>query len=298
MSGQHCNMHCSMDDTFIQWDEILGEPSKSSTLNAFVDQKIKGIGDDLSTLIDEKLDEAVAELKEEIEQDISEIVLEIDPYKINYKDTTVGAALDALNNKSFECKIFDLGVFEKGQSFNSFTVGWSMPCDPKSQTIIRIKDGAPTERYRLEPSARSYTFPNVSSDEKYIVKGIDPNGEEFGTSAEVKFKSRWYHGTSSDLNPSNRIITNWANEFVDKTTQFGTKIFDCESGAYIYFAIPEDLHKSYDFFSNGLKDSNWVYEVKNVTNQFGYITPYRIYRSGNLLNGYNIYVGVESHDWY
>ena len=85
---------------------------------------------------------------------------------------------------------------------------------------------------------------------------------------------------------------------VDKDTDLGRRIFDCENGDYIYFAVPDDLHLTYDFFSNGMKDGNWVYEVRNLTNQYGYVKPYRIYHTGNILHGYNIYIEVESHDWY
>lgn len=299
MSGQCCNnMHVSMDDTFIQWNEILGDPSTSTALVEFINQKIGGSGGDIDALIDEKIAAVKAELQEEITQEIGELGLEIDPYKIVYKNTTVGGALDELRKEKFECKIFDLDEYEIGQTFTSFVVGWEMSEDPQSQTIVRIRNGAPTERYRLDPSVRSYTFSNVSSDEKFVVKGIDPNGEEFGTSAEVKFKSRLYFGTSDTTSPTNRLITNWSSVLIDKNTPIGKRIFDCENGEYIYFAIPDGLHLTYDFFANGLKDSNWVYEVKNVTNQYGAVVPYRIYRTGNLLNGYNIYIEVESHDWY
>lgn len=299
MSGQCCNnVHLSMDDTFIQWNEILGDPSSSTVLVEFVNQKIAGAGGDIGALIDEKIAEAISGLKEELIQEIEKVELEIDPYKITYKDTTVGDALDELRKEQFECKIFDLGEFEVGQNFTTFTVGWEMSEDPQSQTILRVRNNAPTERYKLDPSARSYTFANVSGDEKYIVKGVAPNGEEFGTSAEVKFKKRLYYGTFDSTNPTNRVITNWSSQLIDASTDIGRRIFDCENGEYIYFAIPEGLHRTYDFFSNGLKDNNWVYEITNVTNQFGTVIPYRIYRTGNMLHGYNIYIEVESHDWY
>ena len=61
MSGQCCNnVHLSMDDTFIQWNEILGDPSTSTALVEFVNQKIAGAGGDISALIDEKIKEAMA----------------------------------------------------------------------------------------------------------------------------------------------------------------------------------------------------------------------------------------------
>lgn len=301
MSDKCCNnVHLSMDDTFIQWNEILGDPSTSTTLVELINQKISGAGGDIDKLIDEKLKEASSELKEELKEALEEMVLNVDPYKVVYKDKTVGSALDELYQKEnkFECKIKELGTYEVGQNFPTFKVAWEMSENPKSQTIIRLRNNAPIERYKLDPSVREYTFANVSGTEKFILKGVDPYSECFATSSDVFFKNRLYFGTFDGVSPSNKVITNWTSIFIDKDTPIGRRIFDCENGEYIYFAIPEDLHLTYDFFANGLKDSNWLYEIKNVTNQYGAVVPYRIYRTGNMLNGYNIYIEVESHDWY
>ena len=170
--------------------------------------------------------------------------------------------------------------------------------NPYSQKIVRLRNGSIIESIPLDVNVRSYTFTNVTTDERYVVGGITPDLKEFDVSVEVKFKSRMYYGTSDSPNPSDAIVTNWSSILVDKDTDLGRRIFDCENGDYIYFAVPDDLHLTYDFFSNGMKDGNWVYEVRNLTNQYGYVKPYRIYHTGNILHGYNIYIEVESHDWY
>ena len=299
MSDLCCNgVHLSMDDTFIQWNEILGDPSTSTTLNNFIDLKIKGIGDDLEKLIDDKFADLMATLSDEVNKAVEQVVLDIDPYKIVYKDTNVGSALDELFKENFEGKIHPMGPFEMGQKFPTFTVTWEFTKNPKKQIIERIRNSAPVERYELDSSVRSYVFANVSGTETFRVYGFDFNNEPFEIISTVEFKHRWYYGTHGFTKPSNKVITNWASEFVDKDTNFGRKIFDCENGSYIYFAVPDDLHLTYDFFSNGLKDTNWVFETKEVTNQYGYVHTYRIYRTNNLLHGYNIYIEVESHDWY
>ena len=120
MSGQCCNnVHLSMDDTFIQWNEILGDPSTSTVLVEFVNQKIAGAGGDISALIDEKIEEATSEMKEELQEIIDEKVVEIDPYKIIYRDTTVGDALDDLTKAAFTCKVNELGEYEN--ALNDFS---------------------------------------------------------------------------------------------------------------------------------------------------------------------------------
>ena len=299
MSGQCCNnVHLSMDDTFIQWNEILGDPSTSTALVEFVNQKIAGAGGDISALIDEKIKEATSEMKEELQEIIDEKVVEIDPYKIIYRGTTVGDALDNLTKATFTCKVNELGEYEKGQTLTSLQVSWEMSENPYSQKIVRLRNGNIIENIPLDVNVRSYTFTNVTTDERYVVGGITPDLKEFDVSVEVKFKSRMYYGTSDSPNPSDAIVTNWSSILVDKDTDLGRRIFDCENGDYIYFAVPDDLHLTYDFFSNGMKDGNWVYEVRNLTNQYGYVKPYRIYHTGNILHGYNIYIEVESHDWY
>lgn len=299
MSGQCCNnVHLSMDDTFIQWNEILGDPSLSTSLVDFVEQKIAGADSDISALIDEKIREATSALKEEIQELIDEEALEIDPYKIIYKDTTVGDALDALNKGTFECTVNELEDYEKGQTLTSLQISWNMSENPYSQKIVRLRGGNIVEIKELPVDARTCTFTNVTSDEKYVVSGITPDLKEFDVSTEVKFKSRLYYGTSDSPSPSDAIVTNWSSILVDSDTDLGRRIFDCENGDYIYFAVPDSLHLTYDFFSNGMKDSNWVYEVRNLTNQYGHVESYRIYHTGNIIHGYNIYIEVESHDWY
>ena len=146
--------------------------------------------------------------------------------------------------------------------------------------VRRLRNGNIIESIPLDVNVRSYTFTNVTTDERYVVGGITPDLKEFDVSVEVKFKSRMYYGTSDSPNPSDAIVTNWSSILVDKDTDLGRRIFDCENGDYIYFAVPDDLHLTYDFFSNGMKDGNWVYEVRNLTNQYGYVKPYRIYHTG------------------
>ena len=299
MSGQCCNnVHLSMDDTFIQWDEILGDPSKSTALNNFVSQKIEDALGDTSALIDDKIREATSAMKEELQTLIDEKVLDIDPYQIVYRDTTVGDALDALNKIEFECKVNEIGDFEKGQTLTSLKVSWEMSENPYSQKIVRLRNGNVIEMHSLAVDVREYTFTDVTTDERYVVSGITPDLKEFDEYVEVKFKSRLYYGTIDSPSPSDAIVTNWSSRLIDKDDDLGRRIFDCENGAYIYFVVPDDLHLTYDFFSNGLKDNNWVYEVRNLTNQYGYETLYRLYHTGNILNGTNIYIEVESHDWY
>lgn len=301
MTGCCNDIHLSMDDTFIQWNEILGDPSTSTSLVAFVDGKLAGIEDLINSLIDEKMagikDELLQQLKDEVEQ----LALVIDPYKIVYKDTTVGDVLDLLTGTKFECKLPSYGPYEIGRRFATFTVTWEVNKTPdqiKSITIERIRNSAPIERYVLDPDVKSFDFANVSSDETYRIICEDINGEIATASTEVLFKHRWYYGTNGFKRPSNNIIINWASQLVNKDTVFGKHVFDCQDGVYIYYAFPDDLHLTYDFITNGIRDNDWVMEVRNVTNQYGYVHPYRIYRTNNLLNGYNIYSEVESHDWH
>jgi len=300
MSGQCCNnVHLSMDDTFIQWNEILGDPGASTSLVGFVDQKIRDAATgEIEALIDAKMDEATAALREELEQEIAQKELEIDPYKIVYGSTTVGAALDALTEHTFECKVHELGDYEKGQTLTSLQISWEMSENPYSQKIVRLRSGNIVEMHDLPVDVRTYTFENVTGDERYVVGGITPDLKEFDSMVDIKFKNRMYYGTSDSSSPSNAIVINWSSILVDSDTDLGRRIFDCENGDYIYFAVPDDLHLTYDFFSNGLKDGNWVYEVRNLTNQYGHVQPYRLYHTGNILHGTNIYIEVESHDWY
>ena len=299
MSGNFCNnVHLSMDDTFIQWDEILGDPAKSTSLNAFIDQKLNGVEEALTDLVEEKLDAVSDTVIQDINEELEKIALAVDPYKIKYNNSTVGDTLDELTNTKFECTMGEYGPYEKGQKFPTFNVAWNFNKDVEKVVFERIRNSAPIEKHELKGDITSFNVANVGGTETFRVTGYTADGEMATASTTVEFKLRWYYGTHGFTKPTNKIIINWASNFVDFNTQFGRHIFDCESGAYIYYAFPDDLHKTYDFTTNGLRDNDMVWEVKNVTNQYGYVHPYRIYRTNNLLHGYNIYSEVESNDWY
>lgn len=296
MTDQCCsNIHCSIDDQIIQWKEVLGDPAASTPLNNFVDLKIANIEGDLEKLIDEKFEELAGTIDDKVQEALKDVELNIDPYKIVYHDTTVGDALDNLNKKSFVCTIGKKGPYEKGQNFPTFVLTWYCSETPKTLIVERL---GTKERYELDPATRTFTFENVSGDDTFRVSGVTVQGETFDVTQDIVFKHRWYRGSHGFTDPSNNVIINWASNLVDKDTDFGTSIFNCEPGQYIYFAFPEDLHLTYDFFANGLKDTNWSFTVKDVTNQYGYVHKYVIYRTNNLLHGKNIYVEVKSHDWY
>ena len=131
MTGHCCNnVHLSMDDTFIQWDEILGDPSKSTSLNDFVDSKIKGIGDDLGKLLDDKINAATDKIKEDLEKEVEAIALDIDPYKIKYKETTV------------EFTTSELGIFSVllERKINFPYKSWLLRCIRKENQLVAILD--------------------------------------------------------------------------------------------------------------------------------------------------------------
>ena len=290
-----------MDDTFTQWNEILGDPSTSTSLVAYIDGKLGDIEELVSSLVESQLSDTKDGLLEELQTEVNELSLVIDPYKISYKDTTIGDMLDFLTRGKFACKLPSYGPYEIGRRFATFTVTWDVnkkPEELKSITLERIRNTAPIERYVLNPHKKAFDFANVSNTETFRVTCEDLDGRIATAETTVEFKHRWYHGTNGFVRPSNTIIINWASSLVDKKTIFGKRVFDCQDGVYIFYAFPDDLHLSYDFITNGIRDNDWSMEVRNVTNQYGYVHPYRIYRTNNLLNGYNIYSEVESHDWH
>ena len=64
----------------------------------------------------------------------------------------------------------------------------------------------------------------------------------------------------------------------------------------MWWIFPVDLHTDYDFFNNGLMDSNYEWTTGNVTNANGYTSAYIVIRSGNPQTAHNIYSEVKAHE--
>lgn len=297
MTCRH-NTHVTVDNNIVSWREILGDPATNPKLLKLIEKKLGCLKDVIDAELQEKLDSILDDILAQVRDELVDLEGDIDPYKIAWNDTTVGDALEKLFNLELSGTINDDRVVELGKRFTEYTVLWRFNKPLVKLQIKKLIDGEVVEKFDLNPADTNYTFDNITNSVAFVVEGETEAGETCKLETKIDFKLRWYYGVLSDTNPTNAALINLASNFVDKETVFGKHTFNCTHGAYIYYLFPENLHKSYDFVTNGLNDNTWVYEVKEVTNSFGYVNNYIVYRNTNLLHGDNIHSEVHVDDWY
>ena len=290
--------HVTVDNCVVTWQEILGLPSANKKLVDFIDEKLAGLKGEIAEETKANLDGLLAELLAQIKEELGDLSATIDPYKVVWRDTTVGDALDKLFAMELSGTISEPEVAELGEKLLNHKISWKFNKPIKSQKLIRTASGRSVEVIELEPEVTEYEIEVVTNTEEYRIDAVSEDGEKATLETGVTFKLRWYRGVLPETDPSNKAIINLASEFVDKDTVFGGHLFNCSHGAYIYYAFPNDLHLTYNFVTNGLSDSGFVWETKEVYNSYGYMHTYRIFRSINLLHGDDIFSEVYSNDSY
>lgn len=296
MTCRH-NTHVTVDNNIVSWREILGDPATNPKLLKLIDKKLEGLQGVIDTDLQDKLDEMLAEILAKVKDELKVAKEEIDPYKIKWNDTTVGDALDKLFNLELSGTITEDAVAELGKRYNEYVVAWKFSKPLVKLTIQKLDAGEIVDEKELDPETTKYTYENITNSTQFVIIGKTED-ETCKLAHKIDFKLRWYYGVLSDTNPTNASLINLASTYVDEHTVFGKHTFNCEGGKYIYYLFPENLHKSYDFITNGLNDNTWVYETKAVTNSYGYLNNYIVYRNTNLLHGKNIHSEVHVDDWY
>jgi hypothetical protein len=251
------NVHLSVDDMFVYWSELLGKPEESKQLVKFVDDKLAALKELLEAEIVNGFDVADDAMLDKLRELLAE--LEIDPYKIPYHDTTVGDALDELTYKELEGSILEDADVDKGRRLLNYQVSFTLNKPVKSLKIVRCNNlDEIIETRNLDVDTRVVTYDVINQDTLFKVVATDDRDNTLELIHKVTFRNRWYAGCFGFKVPTNSAITSMQSGFAKKDEINLFHHFDCTTGTYIYFAFPYQLHRSYDFFTNGIKDSDWV----------------------------------------
>lgn len=288
--------HVTMDNNIVSWQEIVGDPNTNPKLIALITKLLA----EQKRIIDrehyQEIENVVCKLLAEFKKELGDLSEIIDPYKIKWHDTTVGDALDEIFQIKLSGTISEPQVHELGEHLVDVKIAWKFNKPLKKLVFKVFSNDKMTEKVVLDVKETSYTIPNLTNSEAYKVVGTTEDGEKCVLETRIDFKLKWYCGVLPDVNPSNEALINLSRGFVDKETQFHERLFDCSHGTYIYYAFPDDLHKKYDFITNGFCDSGWVWETKDLVNKYGYFHTYRVFRTINLLHGAEIHSEVHYHE--
>ena len=107
--------HVTVDNCVVTWQEILGLPSANKKLVDFIDEKLAGLKGEIAEETKANLDGLLAELLAQIKEELGDLSATIDPYKVVWRDTTVGDALDKLFAMELSGTISEPEVAELGE---------------------------------------------------------------------------------------------------------------------------------------------------------------------------------------
>lgn len=295
----NCNTgSSSMCDCFISWADILGKPELASSLVSFVDAKIEDANGSILDDLRGEIDALVDKLKEELDKDIVQKLGEVDVYKIGYNDTTVGDALDTLFDEEFSGTITPEKVYEKGRKVYDEIITWTYNKPVIKQEIRISHANSPQETIELDPILRNYKIALVTDDTTVVVVGTTEEGSEITLDTKILFKLRMFYGAHPTAVMTNEQILGLNSLFIDFSDKAFTHLFNCQEKDYIYYLFPNGLHMYYNFYSNGLKDNTYLWEVIRVVNQYGYASDYIKFRTPIALTGCDIRSEVYAHEAY
>ena len=274
-------------------------------IDDLLEQIAAGLGKVDYNKIDDYIDERIAELKDEIisgdikieidydelENRIKAIIakgdIDINAYDVAYKYTTVGDKLDELSKGNFEGKMSTFRTYEKGENVYNARLSWTFNKPLKSLTLNNME---------LDPTVKYFDIPQMTSTTEFVLKAISEDDETLVLTETARFLQKYYVGCTGGKTIQNKEVLSLNSYFAEDGVNEYSHIFNPIGKQYMWWIFPVDLHTDYDFFNNGLMDSNYEWTTGNVTNANGYTSAYIFIRSGNHQTAHNIYSEVKAHE--
>lgn len=191
--------------------------------------------------------------------------------------STVAAALDHLLYVPINITSFtnDVGTVEIGSTVGSVDLTWGINRNPQTQSIDQGIGS-------LGVAVRSFEdVGSFTSSRTYTLIVADGTLSADAATTSVNFRHRRYWGVSASASLNDAAILALSQEFSTNRTQTRTL---SPAGQYLYFAYPASFGAA-TFTVNGLLNTAWTLETRDVVNASGHTESFRIYRSDNLLTG-------------
>ena len=174
---------------------------------------------------------------------------------------------------------------EIGQTATSVSLSWTVNKNIISQSLNNNIGS-------LETSIRTLNSPTVFNSDLTFTITVNDGKNSASSSASVVFRNKRWWGVNSKTSLSSTDIISLANsEFA--TDYLQTKSFDATGGKYIYFAFPSSFTGTPVFTIGGFTAPFDELASVSHTNQSGFTSNYRVFKSTNLQNDSNITVVVK-----
>ena len=189
-------------------------------------------------------------------------------------DTTLFSNVSKLMEEVFPFTISLSGgaTYEKG-STQTISLSWSYDRDITSQSI---------NRKTVAVDIRTKQYEGITTDTTYALSAVS-NGQTYTKSISVGFKLKKYYGVSVHESLTNEEIlllpSLWAERAQTPT------VFDCSGGKFPYYILPTSMVSDIQFWIGGLRNSDWIEEIREITNAYGYTEGYTIFRLNSIQTG-------------
>lgn len=189
-------------------------------------------------------------------------------------DTTLFSNISKLMEEVFPFTMSLSGgaTYEKG-STQTISLSWSYDRDITSQSI---------NRKTVAVDIRTKQYEGITTDTTYALSAVF-NGQTYTKSISVGFKLKKYYGVSVHESLTNEEIlllpSLWAERAQTPT------VFDCSGGKFPYYILPTSMVSDIQFWIGGLRNSDWIEEIREITNAYGYTESYTVFRLNSIQTG-------------
>lgn len=189
-------------------------------------------------------------------------------------NTTLFSNVSQLMGKVFPFTISLIGgnIYEKG-STQTINLSWSYDRDIMSQSI---------NKEVMAIDIRSKQYENVVADTTYTLSTVC-NGQTYTKSTSVEFRLKKYYGVSAHETLTNEEILGLSNLWAGRAQ--ASTVFDCTGGKYPFYILPASMVSDIQFWIGGLRNSDWIEEIREITNVYGYTESYIIFRLNSIQTG-------------
>lgn len=189
-------------------------------------------------------------------------------------NTTLFSNVSQLMGKVFPFTISLIGgnIYEKG-STQTINLSWSYDRDIMSQSI---------NKEVMAVDIRSKQYEDVVADTTYTLSTVY-NGQTYTKSTSVEFRLKKYYGVSAHETLTNEEILGLSNLWAGRTQ--ASTVFDCTGGKYPFYILPASMVSDIQFWIGGLRNSDWIEEIREITNVYGYTESYIIFRLNSIQTG-------------
>lgn len=164
------------------------------------------------------------------------------------------------------------GTYEKG-SVQIINLSWTYDRDIETQSVNN-------ESLSIDIRTKQYT--DVTTDTTYTLRAVS-GGETYTKSVSAQFKVKKYYGVSEKEALTNEEILTLSSEWAQNSQD--SIQFDCTGGKYPFYILPTSMVSGIQFWIGGLRNTDWIEEIRDVTNTSGYTESYTIFRLNSTQTG-------------